>query len=147
MASTETWSDLGSTQTYLSTELNALANDGRKIGAEIDNATAKAMFLAAELYVAEQGSARSAGAYVTLYLVPSVDGTNYTYGGDTLTPPATCLVGDFVLDAAVTARYVGLPCVAIPPTKFKLLVINKTGQAFAASGNTLKYRTYNREIS
>jgi hypothetical protein len=105
------------------------------------------MFLAAELYIAEQGSARSAGAYVTLYLVPSVDGTNYTYGGDALTPPATCLVGDFVLDATVTARYVSLPCIAIPPTKFKLLVINETGQAFAASGNTLKYRTYNREIS
>ena len=140
-----TWSDLSTLTTYLDTELNALANGANKIGAEIDNTVDKETNMLLELYLGLQGGARDSGAYLPVYIVKSVDGTNYEFGGDALDPPAASLIGVFTLDAAATARYVGLE-IPIPPCKFKILVINETGQALAGTLNTLKYRTYTLEV-
>lgn len=146
MANEINWSDYPTITGYLTTELNALADGGNKIGAEIDNTSNGDMYMDLELYVATQGVARDTGAYVALYILPSVGGTNFCYGGDALDPPATALVGTFPLDAAVTARYVSLTHILLPAGKFKMLVMNETGQAFAATLNTLKYTLYNEEI-
>ena len=145
MATTFKWTALGTLTSYLGAELNALANAGNVIGAAIDNTANLNTYMAVELFVNTQGVARSAGAYVSLYLLPSVDGTNYAYGGAALTPSAQRLVGVFALDAAVTARYTVLVDLPIPPTKFMLLVQNNTGQAFAATLSTLKYRVYDMQ--
>lgn len=139
------WATPGSEQSYLTTELNALADDDRKLGAEIDNETGLNTNMLLELYVAAQGSARDSSGSVKLFLVRCVDGTNYEYGSDSLDPPSLSYVGQFGLDADTAARYVSAD-IAIPPCKFKLMVKNKTGQALAASGNTLSYRTYNLEV-
>lgn len=146
MANEVNWSDYPSPTTYLSTELNALADGGNDLGAEIDNSGNGDMYADFELLLAEQGSARSAGAFVALYILPSVDGTNFCYGGDSLDPPANTWRANFPLDAAVTARYTTITHVLLPAGKFKILVMNETGQAFAATGNTLKYTLYNEEI-
>jgi len=146
MANEINWSDYPAATTYLTTELNALADGGNKLGAEIDNTANGDMYMDLELYVAEQGSARGSGAYVALYILPSVDGTNYCYGGDSLDPPANTWTANFLLDAAVTARYATLTHILLPASKFKLLLINETGQAFAATSTTLKYTIYNEEI-
>jgi hypothetical protein len=98
------------------------------------------MWMVVEFTIAAQGSARSAGAYVGIYVVPSLDGgTTYSYGSNSLTPAAHQFALALPLDAAVTARVVtGL--LFIPAcTHCKLLVVNATGQTFAASGNILKY--------
>jgi hypothetical protein len=145
MANAITWSDLGTLQTYLSTELDALADAGRKLGAEIDNTSDKSTYMIVELYIAVQGVARDSGAYVSLYLLKSTDGVNYDFGSDALDPPSGSWVNNFTLDADTAARYVSIE-VAIPPSKFKLMVINNTGQALAAANNTLKYRTYSLEV-
>ena len=141
------WEVPAAIQTYLSTELNSLANAGKKLGAKIDNVAdgENEMYIALELYVATQGGARSAGASVAIYLLPSIDDTNFCYGDDTTAPPASALFHVFPLDAATTARYVTVDGLLIGPFDFKLLVINSTGQAFASSGNTLKYRLYSLE--
>src|SRR5574341_636245 len=39
----------------------------------------------------------SNGGAVDLYLIPAVDGTNYSIGGDGVIPAATCYVGSFPL--------------------------------------------------
>lgn len=141
------WESNPALTSYLTTELNSLANDGNKLGAAINNSVGLDMYMDVELNLATQGSARSAGAFVAIYLIPSLDGgTNYCYGADDLDPPANTLVVTLPLDAAVTARYVTATGILVPPGHFKLLVENKTGQAFKADSNVLQYRLYSEEI-
>lgn len=139
---TEKWLGLPALTTYLTTELDALANAANKLGAAIDCAQATRMLI--ELSLAAQGSARSAGASVAIYMVKASDGSTYEYGADALTPAASALVAVIPFDAATNAR-VGIAIIEIPgDLSVKLLVQNNTGQAFAANSSTLKYCLYNR---
>ena len=135
------WETPAALQTYLTTELNALANAAAVLGAAIDN-TGGELFINLELTLATQGSARTAGGYVGVDILPSVDGTNYC----DVTPPCAPELTQFNLDAAVTARIVTRVCLPIPPTLFKLNFRNVTGQAFGATGNTIKYTLHSDEI-
>jgi hypothetical protein len=144
---TVNWSTLPASSNALTTEVNSLASGSNKImTSSLDNTTTGHLFAAVEMKLATQGSARSAGAYVALYIVKSVDGTNFEMGGDALTPAASALAGVFPYDAATTARQVAI-IVQIPPTKFYFLVQNNTGQAFAASGNTLIYAMFDEVVA
>jgi len=133
-------------QTYLSTELNSLANDDTILGAKIDNVAdgENEMYIALELYVAAQ-TLRTAGAYVAIYLLASVDDTNFTYGDAANLVDPGSLLTVFSLDAATTARYVIRANLPIPPFDFKLQIQNVSTQAFAGTLNTLKYRLYSHE--
>ena len=93
--------------------------------------------------IAAQGAARSAGGFVAVYINYAADGTTYD---DTSDKAFTELLGVFGLDAAVTARRLTKTNLPIPPLDFKLLVLNDTGQALAATGNTLKYRRNNEQV-
>lgn len=133
----------------LTTELNALADDASVLSAAIDNTDGAgngAHWLALELAVAEQAGARDADAHVAVYLLKSLDdGTTFDYGDASNAPPTTAWVGNFVLDAAVTARASNI-IVPAPTGKFKVLVTNVTGQAFAATTNTLKYALFTDKL-
>tara|TARA_Y100000593_G_scaffold16866_1_gene33556 strand:- start:2030 stop:2479 length:450 start_codon:yes stop_codon:yes gene_type:complete len=141
------WEAPASIQTYLTTELNSLADGANKLGAKIDNVAdgENEMFLNLELSIAAQASARASDARVEVFILYSLDDTNFDMGDDSTDPRPDALATVLLLDAATTARYrvaVNLP---IAPLDFKILVINETGQAFAASGNTLKYRLHSVE--
>lgn len=146
MANEINWSDFPAATTYLTTELDALADGANKLGAAIDNTANGDMYMDLELYVAAAATSRESGAHAPLYMLPSVDGTNYCYGSDTLDPPATALVSNFVLTAASDALYTTLDHILVPAGKFKMLIMNETGFALAGSMSTLKYALYNEEI-
>ena len=142
------WSALGSTTTNMSTALDSLANDGRVLGAEIDNATDRNMYADFELYVDSFGSAPATDGHVLLYLLQALDGTNYEDGDASTTPGSHALVGSFPFRTVATAQRITLRHLLLPATKCKPLLINKggAGATFASSGNTLRVRTYNSEV-
>lgn len=133
--------------TVLTTELNSLTNNSVcAVSAAQDNDTAgtRDLYAQAEIYIATQGTNRGAGAYVALYLIPELDGTNYGATTD------ECLDNYFVGaasldDAALAARYLVIDRVRLPVGDFKAALKNGTGQTLAASGNTVKVRAYTVE--
>lgn len=144
------WASPDSVEDVLTTELNSLSDGANKITTTAisnDQAAELDMYADFILSLAAQGSARSSGARVDLYILPQSDGTNYPYGGDSLDPDPGLLAGSFAFDAATTARVAVLRGILLPPMDFHVLVVNETGQALAASGSTLQMRRYNVESS
>lgn len=128
-----------SATTALTTELNSLGNGSNSTASSaIDNTTNLDLFMDVELVIAAQGSSRSAGACVKVFMTNALDGTNY----DDVNETTAELVAVFPLDAATTARRRTVRDVPIGPGKWKLFARNETGQAFAASGSTVSYRTH-----
>lgn len=144
--------EAASIATLASTELNSLANGSGALGAEYDNATNLYTHGLFELNVTF-GTNPTAGSLVDVYLIPAPDGTNYddsTTGASPYAPPST-YVGSFAVQATTSAQKVpmggmGLAEIALPPTKFKALVINRSGQAFPASGSTVKMVPYRHQV-
>lgn len=129
--------------THLTTTLNSLANATNKLGSAIDNTTALRLFEDLEFNAADPGTTNlDAGAVIEVYLLASVDGTNYPDGADATDPGANTFVGVFNFRAVQVAQRHVLRGISLPPLKYKYLVINKTGQALAATGNTLKGVSY-----
>jgi len=139
---TVNWENYPSATTYLSTELNSLASSANKLGAAIDNSTNGKRFIDIEISLAAQSSARSSNARVDIYVLPSIDGTNFTYGDDSTDPPLNTWLASVSFDATTTARRNVTRHHDAPAGQFKMLVMNETGQAFGATGNTVKYVLY-----
>lgn len=140
MATTKHTAYVQSATTALTTELNSLANGANSSASSaIDNTTNLDLFMDLELVLATQGSSRSTGAVVLVFMTNSLDGTNY----DDVNETTAEMVAAFPLDAATTARRRTVRDIPIGPGKFKLFARNATGQAFAASGSTVSYRTHN----
>jgi len=140
------WATPASETTPLTTQLNSLADaTAASASSAIDNETNLNRFLSLELTLDTQGGARSSGAYVTVHILYSSDGTNFS--DSTSGPLDACQVVVFPLDAATTARIVTISGIPIQPLQFKLLLTNQTGQAFAAANNILTARTYNESVA
>lgn len=149
MANTFKWIAPEALTAYLGAELNSLADSTSDttgfsaVGVEIANETDLYQYLDLQLVLATQGLARASGAFVAVYINYAADGTTYD---DTSNKAFSQVAAIFPLDAATTARTLTLGGVHILPLNFKLLVLNDTGQALAATGNTLKYRRHNEQV-
>lgn len=126
--------------------LKGLANSSGVLGDEIDNTTSRHLYLALELRC-KGTSAFSSGGQVDVYLIPSIDGTNYTNGDASVTPPSTQWRWGFPVRADANQHVLAAEQVQVPPLKFKLLVVNRTGQALTNTDaeNGLQYRLYSEE--
>ena len=143
MATTFEWTVPEAIQTYFSTGLNSLA-DGSfvGVGSAITNETGSpALYQYMDLELNLASLSPATGAYVDIWLLPTLDATNYgTTGKPLITAHLLCT---FQLDTtASTAQRIIKTNVCIPALDFKLDLRNKAGVAFNASGNTLKYRRH-----
>lgn len=131
---------------YMATDLNSLANNTTNIGATVlDNSDIAHFYGTAELVLASVDLSGQTNPSVELYMVPTIDGTNYVDDGtDASTtdyPPSTLLAGVFAIQATSAAHRACIELFQIGPFKYTPVLINKTGAAFASSGNTLKIAT------
>lgn len=134
-----------SVATLASTELNSLANGSAALGAEYDNGTNLylwGLFLLSVTF----GSNPTEGNLVNAYLVPAIDGTNYAYAPTGASPfvSPTMYIGGFAVDNVTSAQRIPLGIdgvvykpIMLPACKFKILLLNNSGQAFPSSGSTL----------
>lgn len=126
----------------ITTGLNSLANNAAALSAAQSNDAADEGDLYADLELAVTfGTAPTENALVEVYIVRTVDGTNHETDSAE-GRPKNGYVGGFVVDNVTTAQRLILPFVLLPPRDFKILLINKSGQAFPASGSTLKAYYY-----
>lgn len=141
------WAGYTDRSTVLATELNALANAGRSAaGAEVDNATNLDRWGKFELSVTF-GTAPSAGGYVEIYAVTAPDGANYEDGSNTVDPGTHKLIDRIPVRPVTTAQRLTGRQFPLEPAKTKFILLNGSGQAFPASGSTLKLYTTNEASS
>jgi hypothetical protein len=130
----------GTSTTALSTGLNSLANNALVASSAITLSTGEPGYQRCEAeLVVTYGTAPTANTACVVWLLREVDGTNYEDGSSTVTPARNPdLV--FPLRAVTTAQRIVVTG-DLPPGSFVALLRNDgTGQAMAASGNTLKIR-------
>lgn len=142
MPNPQTWLDGSATQ-IITTGLNSLADAARAISLAFD-ATGY-MYADFELKVEYTTSAPAAGTKMgELYMVSSVDGTNYCEGSTSLTPQRLQLVGAFESrnGATGTFEFLHVLGVALPARPAKWLFLNTSGKTLAASGNILTIRPF-----
>jgi hypothetical protein len=124
---------------YLTTELNSLADDGSYLGAAINNSSNRDMFLKVQIELASVDLSSETSPHIQIRLIESIDGgTTYEDNDDQAWAISLPL-------AATSAAHKRIGDLMIPPGYFKLAVVNKTGAAFAATGNTLSYAPYTPE--
>jgi len=136
---------------YLTTTLNALADNTTDLGAEINNETNLCTHMDLELTLASFDISGQANPSVTIFMLESVDGgTDFDTGTDAVSADASIPAADKIIaimglrpGTGAEAKTAVKSMLPIPPGRFKLLVRNTTGVALAASGNVLAYRTYN----
>lgn len=135
------------TETLMSADLNSLANDAVNVGAVLpDNLSNRYFYAEFEIVLASVDLSAQTNPGVELYLVPSYDGTNYadvgTDASTTVYPPAQYLVAVLGVAETSAAHRAVSPHIMIDPLKYTPVVINKTGAALGAAGNTLKSKYY-----
>jgi hypothetical protein len=136
----------GTFTTVATTELNSLANGSGAAGAEFDNSASGVLWprAVAELNVTF-GSAPTAGAVIDIYLSTAPDGTNY--GAQDANGVQSMKYGEFVVNNTTSAQRLHCMLVNLPPTKLKIYIVNRSGQAFPASGSTIKILPTTDEVA
>ena len=144
------YTERGAASSVTITDLNSLPDDDIAIAdSAIDNSTEANRSLYADFTInlAAQGSARSSDATVSLILLPSVNSVFPDASGSTSSGTVSLasnyiakidgVDATFDLDATTTARVINASGVKLDNAPFKPAILNQTGQAFGASGNTV----------
>ena len=137
-----------SVTTVLSTGLNSLSNNTMSAASStISNASNLDIYVDVEVLLASLSP--TSGAYVTLYILEAVDGTNFPGQSDAdlrlTTTQVLCVVP--IGTTAATAQRVAARNIVIPPGSFQIKLDNQAGVALNASGNTVKFNTYDVNLN
>lgn len=139
---------------YLDTELNALANNVFKVGAAIDNTSNRCTHMDIALKLASLDLSAQSNPSVPIYMFESIDGgTLYDTSEDGVSAASDVPTQDKVItnlglriDTAAEVKYAVKTGLIIAPGHFLLGLRNLTGVAFGATLNVLYYRTYNLNL-
>ena len=132
--------------TVLSTELNSLASETwAALSSEQDVTANGYLFMDIEVVTGNPSTGWTAGGNSELYVVPTLDGTNYptfVVSGTNDEPENNpYFVGSTPNQGSGTTGYRSVKRgVEVPAGKFKVGFRNKNGDALASSGNTVKIR-------
>ena len=134
----------GDAITVLSTGLDSLANlTWSGLSAEQDNTTNGYLFADIIVDLASL-TPTGADAAIEVYLVPSVDGTNYPNFTESGTSEEqennAYFVGSVSLSLDTEAQHQVIRQVELPAGKFKIGIRNQANVGLGASGNTVKLR-------
>lgn len=145
---TETWSATANRSgAALTTELNALATGSYSgVGPELDNATNKDVYCVAVL-ACDWVSAPTLNATVSLFAVCAIDGSNYEDGSASLRYPQDSFCGVFQVYNTTAAQLMATKPFLLRPFKTKFAVLNSSGQNMPATGTTVQFYTFNRDIN
>lgn len=132
---------------WLTTELNALgassANTLSTLGAAFQNTNS--MVYADIEFVAGGTFTPTAGAFIELWLLRSLDGTNYPDGSATVAPgrppDATISVR---AGTTITPRS-DYPGLILPPGFYKPIARNQTNATLPATGNLIRFAMYTEQ--
>src|SRR5262245_27407569 len=148
MANLGKWNTPGSLTTVLSTGLDALGSSGISAASTTyTNDTGLDLYCDVEVVLGSLSP--TAGAYVSLYVWESVDGTNFPAQSDAdlrLTA-SQLLVSIPIGTTAATAQRVVARNILLPPAKIQFKLDNQTGTALAATGNTVKILPYSFNLN
>lgn len=120
--------------------MNALGSSNYALGAAIDNTSA--LYTDGDLWIALSSAvaAGSGSPSITVWLLPSLDGTNYptTNGSTTAGAAASNLVaGTILVPPSVNVQYMALRGIPIPPAKFLIQIQQTLGVAFPATNTSV----------
>lgn len=148
MANIGKWNTPTAAVTVLSTELNTLGIATMSAASTaIANQTNLDIYVDIEVNLASLSP--TASAHVDLYIAEAVDGTNYPApsSADMRLSLTQLLCTLPIGTTAATAQRVVIRQVIIPPQTFKIILDNQTGVALNASGNTVKFLTYDVNLN
>jgi hypothetical protein len=132
-------------------EMNSLANNNlgaltaAGTGVILDNTSLLDMYADFEFNSGTLPGAPVVGNKLDLYMVTSLDGTNYetfTAAG-TVAPDASKKVGSFVIETTATTQRLHIWRVPLVPGKMKFALFNACGQALPATLATVIAFRYN----
>lgn len=136
---------LASAATCLTTELDSLTDNNHcSLGSEIDNSTNKYLLADFELYLAS-AAFTGTDSGIELYIVPSVDGTNYptwTTGTSDEQENVVYYAGFFPTTGTTATQRCALVRVPLPQGKWKPAVRSRANVTLASSGNTVSWRPH-----
>lgn len=136
----------GTIATVLSTELNSLANNSYSAASAAQGSDTGAAEVYGDFELVIASFTPGSNPVVELYLIRSVDGTNYEDGGGSVAPSQDAYVGAFQITTGTSAKRAVLRDVPLPPGLWKAVVRNLAGAAFPASGNTLRVRPHSLQV-
>lgn len=147
MANIGKWNAPAATLTVLSTGLNSLANGAIATSATINNQTNLDIYADIEVFLASLSP--TSGAYVSLYILAAVDGTNFPAqsAADLRLTTTQLLCSIPIGTTASTAQRVVIRNVVLPPQPFQIVLDNQTGTSLNASGSTVKFDTYDINLN
>ena len=124
---------------YLTNDLNALADEGVFLGDAIDNSSNRHKYCKVQIQLASVDLSSQSSPGVKIRLIETIDGGTVYEDNDDKAWAITLPI------AATNAAHVRIGALEIPPSNFKLAVVNDTGVALAATGNVLSYVTFTEE--